>query len=239
MRQRQGRGLALSVGLATTLAVGAATGCSDGKHTATAEASASGSAGPAKTALQQAVTTMTSLRSYGFRLNATMSQGSATQELGATGRVVNPDRIQALLSSSGQSEQVIGVPEGQFQMVVAAAGKPAGKWQRAQGSSLQPIPWPKILGDLQQPTITPAPASTGSVVTGTLPPTDAVAFGYPSSATITSSQVVVALDSSFHVSRLDLKLAGRSGPDAVSVNEVVSLDGYDRQQPIAAPPGVA
>jgi hypothetical protein len=231
--------------LAVGLVTGLSAGCSGSSHQSAPKAAASAPAaarsGPPVDALNLAVTAMTSLRSYGFRLNATQTQGSVTQLLGATGRVVNPDRIQALLSVSGQREQVIGIPQGQFQLLVAAPGKPATRWQRAKGSSLQPIPWPKVLGDLQHPTITRAPSgpNPGSIVTGTLSPQDAVAFGYPSSATVTSAQVVVTLDSAHRVNKLDLKLAGRSGQDEVTVSEVVALDGFDQQAAIVAPAGVS
>jgi hypothetical protein len=40
------------------------------------------------------------------------------------------------------------------------------------------------------------------------------------------------------VIKLDLKLSGLQGAAPVQVSEVVELDGFDRQTPIAAPTGV-
>ncbi|MDQ1648978.1 MAG: hypothetical protein QOG60_1035 [Frankiaceae bacterium] len=192
--------------------------------------------GPAVDALNQAQAAMTSLRSYGFRLTATMTQGGATQQLGATGRVQTPDRIAAALNTAGHQAQVIGVPEGQFVQV------PPGKWQRAQGSSLQPIAWPKLLGDLVSPTIADAGTGrstvTGSTVTGSIPAADAVTFGFPAGATLQKADAVTTLNAQHQVVKLDLKLTGVQGPTPVQVSEVVELDGFDRQAPVNAPAGV-
>jgi hypothetical protein len=188
-------------------------------------------AGPGVDALNQAQAAMTSLRSYGFRLTATMTQGGSTQQLGATGRVQTPDRIAAALDNAGHQARVIGVPEGQFVQV------PPGKWQRAQGSSLQPIPWPKLLGDLISPTIADA-GLAGSTVTGSIPATDAVTFGFPAGATLQKADAVTTLNGQHQVVKLDLKLAGVQGPTPVQVSEVVELDGFDRQAPVNAPAGV-
>jgi hypothetical protein len=174
---------------------------------------------------------MTALHSYAFRLNATMAQGGSTQQLGATGRVQTPDRIAARLNNAGHGAQVVGVPEGQFVLV------PQGKWQRAQGSSLQPIPWPKLLGDLVQPTVT-GTSGGGSTVTGSIPAADAVTFGFPAGATLQKADVVTTLNAQHQVIKLDLKLSGLQGAAPVQVSEVVELDGFDRQTPIAAPTGV-
>jgi hypothetical protein len=212
-------GLVLAVALATA-------GCSGGSRPSAAPPS-----GPALDALNQAQAAMTALHSYGFRLTATMAQGGSTQQLGATGRVQTPDRIAAALSNAGHQAQVIGVPEGQFVLV------PKGTWQRAQGSSLQPIPWPKLLGDLVQPTITDA-GGAGSTVTGSVPAADAVTFGFPAGATLQKAGAVATLNAQHRVTKLDLKLTGLQGTAAVQVSEVVELDGFDRQAPVKAPPGV-
>jgi hypothetical protein len=174
---------------------------------------------------------MTSLRSYAFRLTATMTQGGSAQQLGATGRVQTPDRIAAQLNNAGHAAQVVGVPEGQFVLV------PKGKWQRAQGASLQPIPWPKLLGDLAQPAVTGA-SGGGSTVTGSIPPADAVTFGFPEGATLQSAHAVATLNAQHQVTKLDLKLSGLQGAAPVQVSEVVELDGFDRQEPVTAPVGV-
>jgi hypothetical protein len=187
--------------------------------------------GPGVDALNQAQAAMTSLRSYGFRLTATMAQGGSTQQLGATGRVQNPDRIAAQLNNAGHAAQVVGVPDGQFVLV------PKGKWQRAQGASLQPIPWPKLLGDLVQPTVA-GTSGGGSTVTGSVPAADAVTFGFPQAATLQSAHAVATLNARHQVTKLDLTLSGLQGAAPVRVSEVVELDGFDQQQPVKAPVGV-
>jgi hypothetical protein len=214
-------GLALGVVLAT--------GCSGGPHPAPAAAPP---AGPGVEALNQAQAAMTSLRSYAFRLTATMTQGGATQQLGATGRVQTPDRIAAELNNAGHAAQVVGVPEGQFVLV------PKGTWQRAQGASLQPIPWPKLLGDLVQPAVT-GPGGDGSTVTGSVPAADAVTFGFPEGATLQSARAVATINARHQVTKLDLMLDGLQGTAPIQVSEVVELDGFDRQAPVTAPAGIA
>lgn len=216
---RGGRAAALL--LVGTLALG---GCSGGSPEPPPPS------GPAVEALQQAQTTMTSLRSYAFRLTATSTQGGTAQRLGASGRVQTPDRIAAEVSLAGRNQQVVGVPEGQFVLA------PGGRWQRVTGSSLRPIPWPQLLGNLGGPTVETTP--TGSTVTGSVAPADAATFGFPAGATLQRSTAVVRLDPQHHVTRLDLTLAGVQGSTPVEVIENVELDGFDGQAPVVAPGGV-
>lgn len=214
----------VAAGVLLVAAVGL-TGCSGDSRPPTAPPP-----GPGVDALDRAETAMTSLRSYAFRLNATMTQSGAAQQLGVTGRVQAPDRIQAEVSLAGRKQQVVGVPEGQFVF------GPDRTWKRSRDTSLRPLPWPQLLGNLVEPTV--AGGVAGSTVTGGVPAADAVAFGFPSGAALQSARAVVTLNAQHQVTKLDLTLGGVQGAAPVQLTEVVELDGFDQQAPVDVPGGV-
>lgn len=234
----------LASGAVACLGLSACSGSSGGasgpaRTAPTASSSpSSGATAPAGTAdaaaaLRRAVRVTTSVRSYRFAAQQTVTGGPAPQVTSLTGRAIRPVSLTYTLRSGGTVQQIVRLGAVTYRRV------PPGRYKRLVKATPPADPLGSVIGILSRVSnVTSVPGTAGTDFSASLSGQAAANAGLVGNAQPAPGLIIpvkVRADRRGRITRLELSEPLQAGAHRLLLRQITTYGGFNAQPPIARP----